>query len=73
MRTEESTIEETLKHVIYVKNDTPDITFVNVISGVSFFSYVPGETASQSPAETFGFGVHDWLLKVCFANFFVVV
>jgi len=28
------------------------------------------ETASHFPAETFGFGVHNWWLKVCFANFF---
>ena len=27
------------------------------------------ETASQSPAETFGFGVHNLMLKVCCANF----
>jgi len=30
------------------------------------------ETASHFPAETFGFGVHNWLLKVCFANFFII-
>jgi len=30
------------------------------------------ETAPHFPAETFGFGIHDWLLKVCFANFFMV-
>jgi len=29
------------------------------------------ETASQLPAETYGFGVHNWWLKVCFANFFI--
>ena len=31
------------------------------------------ETASHFPAETFGFGVHNWLLKVCGANFFIYV
>jgi len=28
------------------------------------------ETASHFPAETYGFGVHNWWLKVCEANFF---
>jgi len=53
-----------------VRSGVPIGTAPWLIKSLGCF-FVCQETASHFPAETFGFGVHNWLLKVCRANFFV--